>query len=100
MALANNSSRMWPDENWVGLNVVITDDDRPDLEPLGPGAKVVINQVVKRQYVKGQDMANEVRDEIGIEAQGLIDKYKTLRNSYENAIYKTKTDQIIGALTL
>lgn len=62
MTLANKSSRMWPDENWVGLNVVITDDERPDL---GAGEQKVINQVVKRQYVKGQDMTNEVRDEIG-----------------------------------
>ncbi len=88
---------MWPDENWVGLNVVITDDERPDL---GLGAQVVINQVVKRQYVKGQDITNDVRDAIGEEAQKLINDYKTLRTKYKNQVYIDKTDQIIGALTL
>ena len=100
MTLANNSSRMWPDENWVGINVVITDDDRPDLEPLGPGAKVVVNQIVKRQYVSGQDMPNKTRDEIGNEAQKLIEDYKALITKYDNPVYIIKTDQIIGALTL
>lgn len=97
MALANKSTRMWPDENWVGLNVVITDNDRPDL---GVGEQTVINQVVKRQYVKGQDMTNKVRDEIGAEAQKLIDNYKALRAKNNNSVYVNKTNQIIGALTL
>lgn len=97
MGLANNSTRMWPDENWVGINVLITDDERPDL---GAGAQVAINQVVKRQYVKGQDMTNNIRDEIGNEAQGLINDYKALRAKYKNSVYVSKTDQIIGALTL
>lgn len=97
MTLANNSSRMWPDENWVGLNVMITDDDRLDL---GAGAQVIINQVVKRQYVKGQDMTNDVRDAIGVDAQKLITDYKALRAKYDNSTYVSKTDQIIGALVL
>ena len=100
MTLANLSSRMWPDENWVGLNVVITDDARPDLEPLGAGAKVVVNQVVRRQYVKGEDITNDIRDAIGAEAQKLIDDYKSLRAKYKNSVYVNKTDQIIGAMTL
>ena len=97
MTLANNSSRMWPDENWVGINVLITDDERPDL---GDGAQVVIQKTVKRQYVKGQDMTNKVRDEIGNEAQALIENYKVLRTKYNNSVYVAKTNQIIGALTL
>lgn len=97
MALANNSSRLWPDENWVGLNLLITDDERPDL---GTGAQPVISKTIKRQYVAGQDISNEVRDEIGNEAQALIDKYKSLKQRYDNPVYTQKIDQIIGALTL
>lgn len=97
MTLANNSSRMWPSANWVGIKVVITDDDRPDL---GAGEQVVVSQTVSRQYVKGQDMTNAVRDEIGNEAQKLIDDYKALRARYDNSVYVSKTNQIIGALTL
>lgn len=97
MALENKSTRMWPDENWIGINVVITDDDRPDL---GTGEQTVISAVVKRQYVKGEDITYEVRVEIGKEAQKLIDDYKALRVRYKNSVYISKTDQIIGALKL
>jgi len=95
--LSKTVTKMWPDGNYVGLNLIVTDDDRPDL---GPGAQVVINKVVKRQYVKGQDMTNEVRDEIGNEAQDLINKYKSLKAKYDNPIYGQKVSQIDGALTL
>ena len=97
MALAKTVTKMWPDENWVGLNLVVTDDNRPDL---GSGAQVVISATVKRQFVTGEDMPNSVRDELGNEAQALIDKYKGQRALYDNATYTTKIAQIDGALTL
>lgn len=94
---AANSTKMWPDENHVGMNLVVTDDDRPDL---GAGAQVVIDDAITRQYVKGVDISNETRDEIGNEAQGLIDKYKELRALYDKQVYTDKITQIIGALSL
>lgn len=80
----------------VGINLTITDDDRPDL---GTGAQVVIKETITRQY-EPTGMTNEIRDEIGKDAQDLVDAYKALRNKYDNATYDTKVDQINGALTL
>jgi hypothetical protein len=90
-----NSTKMWPDDNNIGMNLVLTDDQRPDL---GAGAQVVIEKTIARQYVKGQDMSNETRDEIGNEAQALIDKYKERRTLYDKQVYTDKINQIIGAL--
>ena len=97
MALAKTVTKMFPTENRVGINLVLTDDDRPDL---GTGAQVVINKTIQRQYIAGQGMANKVRDEIGLEAQGLIDRYKTLKARFDNSTYGTKVNQINNALTL
>lgn len=97
MTLAKTVTKMWPDENRLGINLVITDDDRPDL---GAGAQVVIRKTISRQYVSGEDMTNKVRDEIGNEAQGLIDKYKALRVKYDKPAYAIKVTQIDNALTL
>jgi len=97
MALAKTVTKMWPTDNEVGLNLVITDDNRPDL---GTGAQVVISATIKRQFVKGEDMTNEVRDELGNEAQALINKYKAERLLFDNATYTDKIAQINGALQL
>lgn len=97
MALTKTVTKMWPDKNWVGLVLVVTDDNRADL---GIGAQEVINATVKRQFVKGTDMTNTIRDELGADAQALIDKYKDERALYDNATYTTKIAQIDGALTL
>ncbi len=97
MTLANKSTKMWPDANYVGMNLIITDNDRPDL---GQGEQVVIQKAIKRQFITGEDITNEVRDSIGEEAQKLINNYKAERAMYDKAIYQTKIDQIKGALTL
>jgi hypothetical protein len=101
MALADNSTKMFPTKSGakgtlVGLNLIITDDDRPDL---GAGAQVVINETITRQYQSG-GMTNPVATAIGTDAQALIDKYKSLRSKYDNATYGTKVTQIKGALNL
>lgn len=94
---AANSTKMWPDENHVGMNLVVTDDDRPDL---GAGTHAVIEQTITRQYVKGVDMSIDTATSIGEEAQALIDKYVAERDLYLKAIYQTRITQIIGALSL
>lgn len=97
MALTKTVTKMWPDENYVGLNLTVTDNNRPDL---GSGEQVVIQATISRQYVKGEDVTNDIRDELGNEAQDLIDAYKAMRVKYVNAVYTTKINQIDGALTL
>lgn len=97
MALAKTGKKMWPDENNIGMILEVTDDDRPDL---GSGAQVVISTTIKRQFIIGEDMTNEVRDSIGEEAQTLINNYKAQRNMYDKPTYQTKIDQIVGALIL
>lgn len=97
MALTKTVTKMFPTPSTVGIHLVITDDDRPDL---GEGAQVVINTVIDEQYVAGEDMANDVRDKIGARAQKAIDRYKALRAVYDKETYDTKVGQIEGALTL
>lgn len=97
MALTKTATKMWPDANYIGLVLVVTDDNRPDL---GAGAQVVINKTISRQFVKGEDMTNRVRDSIGEEAQLLINEYKNERARYDNPTYQTKITQINGALVL
>lgn len=98
MALtANNSTRMWPGANNIGMNLIITDNNRPDL---GEGEQVVINAQIKRQFVTGDDITDRIRDSIGEEAQERINSYKAERAIYDKPIYQTKIDQIKGALTL
>lgn len=98
MALTATLTKMFPTEDEVGINLVLTDDDRDDLEPIGPGTKTVLTQTFSAQYVTGQDMSNEVRDELGKRAQEAIDRYKMLRARFINPVYDTKVGQIQGAL--
>ena len=100
MALVATLTKMFPTENRVGIKLILTDNDRDDLEPVGPGVKVVLTQTFSGQYVTGQDMANKVRDEIGRQAQEAIDKYKRLRAIFVNSVYDTKVAQIQGALNV
>lgn len=93
MALTKTVTKMFPTESLVGINLVITDDDRPDL---GTGVQVVLSTVISEQHVAGEDVTNETRDKIGARAQVLIDKYKVLRARYDNEIYGTKVAQIDG----
>lgn len=97
MALAKTLTKMFPTPNDVGINLIVTDNDRPDL---GTGEQVVISETISRNYVKGQDMPNKIRDDIGEVAQRLIDDYKSQRAEYDKVAYQTKVNQIDGALTL
>lgn len=95
--LAKTVTKMFPTASTVGLHLKVTDDDRPDL---GEGVQVVISEVIAEQFVKDEDITNEVRDEIGKRAQAFIDDYKALRVLYDKTVYGTKINQISGALTL
>lgn len=102
MALAKIVRKVFPlkseaEGTLVGIHLTITDDDRPDL---GSGTQVVINETIDRQFVSGDGMSNEARDEIGQEAQELIDTYKSLRSKYDKSTYTTKVSQIDSTLTL
>ena len=97
MALAKTVTKMFPTPNRVGIKLIVTDDDRPDL---GVGVKVVINITISRNYVRGQDMPNVIRDDIGNEAQKRINEYKSLRADFDRAGYQTKVTQIDNALTI
>lgn len=97
MSLAKTVTKMFPTPNTLGINLIVTDDDRPDL---GPGERVVINKTISRNYVKGQDMPVKIATEIGNEAQTLINSYKNLKSDYDKEAYQTKVTQIDNALTL
>jgi hypothetical protein len=51
MALAATLTKMFPTENKVGIHLVLTDNDRDDLEPIGPGVKTVLTKTFSAQYV-------------------------------------------------
>jgi len=98
MALAiQKAEKMFPTPSTVGMHLVVTDSDRPDL---GEGAQVVIDVPIVEQFVRGEDISNDTRDEIGKRAQDFINEYKELRETYDIPAYQTKIDQIVGALTL
>lgn len=97
MSLAKTVTKMFPTPNTLGINLIVTDDDRPDL---GPGERVVISKTISRNHVKSQDMPVKIATEIGKEAQALIDNYKSLRSDYDKEAYQTKVTQIDNALTL
>lgn len=96
MSLTKTIIKMWPTENEMGIHLVITDNDRSDL---GEGEQEVIKKTFSRNVPKG-NMANKVRDELGLEAQAEINRYKVLRARYDNPIYQTKVTQIDNNLKL
>jgi len=97
MALAKTVTKMFPTANTIGINLVITDDDRPDL---GAGAQVVISGTIERNLPSAEIMADEIAIDIGKEAQRLINSYKSLRAKYDKPDYGTKVSQIDSALKL
>jgi hypothetical protein len=98
MALVNvTCTRVFPDPNHVGMRLIVTDDDRPDL---GSGEQVVINATIKRQFESGNNLDLKMRDSIKDEAQKLIDDYKVLRDLYNDSAYINGATFIEGALTL
>lgn len=96
MALAKTVTKMFPTASEVGFRLVLTDDNRPDL---GSGMQAVLSKTYSASVPPG-DMANEIRDDLGRQAQVDIDTYKALRARYDNATYDAKVAQIDGALIL
>lgn len=97
MALEKTVTKMWPTENEVGINLTLTDNDRPDL---GEGVQVVRNRTFKANIPTDADMSDEVQQELGKKAQATIDNYKKLRAKYDKPAYGTKVTQISNNLTL
>lgn len=97
MAMAKTLTKMFPTENEIGIVLVLTDDDRPDL---GTGARVVISETFKRNIPANADMTDKIQQELGLEAQAAIDRYKKLRAYYDKPAYGTKVNQINNNLNL
>ncbi len=94
--LAKTVTKMFPTESTVGFHLILTDDDRP---VLGAGVQVVLSKTYSASVPPGE-MANDVRDKLGAQAQKDIDAYKALRARYDSPTYDTKVAQIDGALQL
>lgn len=97
MALAAAVTRIFPTDNEIGIHLVLTDDDRPDL---GEGEQVVVNEKFTRNIPTDADMTDKVRDELGLEVQAEINHYKRLRGIYDRPLYQTKVNQINNNLTV
>lgn len=101
MALAKTVTKVFPGGLYstvaVGMHLVLTDDDRPDL---GAGAQMVIDRDFTTNYAKGQDMTTEAKTEVGNQMQAAIDAYKSNRAMFVSAAYDTARNQIDGGLTL
>jgi len=90
-------TRIFPTDNEIGIHLVLTDDERPDL---GEGAQVVVNETFTRNIPTAINMTDKVRDELGLEAQAEINHYKRLREIYDKPLYQTKVNQIKNNLTV
>ena len=97
MTLAKTVTKMWPTEDLIGIHLVLTDDDRPDL---GAGAQVVVNEIFQANIPIGADMTLEVQQDVGGQAQAAIDKYKKLKAYYDKPAYQIKVTQIDNNLIL
>lgn len=97
MNLAKTVKRMFPTENHVGIHLILTDADRPDL---GEGAQVVVNETFTANIPFDTDLTNKTRQELGVKAQSAINRYKKLATYYAKPAYETKVEQIANALTL
>lgn len=97
MALAKTITKMFPTPNKVGFRLVLTDDERPDL---GTGPQVVLTRTFQGNFETGTTIKNEVRDELGKQAQQAIDNYKKLASRYAAPAYGTAITQIDNALKL
>lgn len=100
MALAKTVKRMFPTENAIGIHLVLTDDDRLDLDPTVGMKHIVIDTIFKRGVPTNDDMSDKVQQELGKEAQAAIDLYKKLKARFVKPIYQTKVTQIDNNLTL
>lgn len=101
MALAKTVTKIFPTESrrsqTVGIRLVLTDDDRPDL---GIGTHVVIDEPFTTVREPGTPPDTNDKTEMVRKAQAAIDKYKRCKNAFESDAYKTARSEIDGGLTL
>lgn len=99
--LAKTVTKVFPTESrgsqTVGIRLVLTDDDRPDL---GTGTYVVIDEPFTTVREPGTPPNAKDKQVIGQKAQAAIDKYKRCKSAFESAAYETARSQIDGGLTL
>lgn len=99
--LAKTVTKVFPIESRVsqavGIRLILTDDDRPDL---GTGTHVVIDEQFTTVRAIGTPPNTEDKIKINTNAQAAIDKYKRCKNAFESAAYETARSQIDGGLTL
>jgi len=97
MALTKTVTRMFPTENTIGIHLVLTDSERPDL---GEGAQEVVNETFTANIPSDADMSDDVQIDLGHQAQKAINDYKKLATYYAKPAYQTKVTQIDNNLTL
>ncbi len=88
---------MFPTENLIGIHLVLTDADRPDL---GEGPQVVISEDFSANTPADAEMSDSVEQELGEQAQKAIDRYRKLALFYAKPAYQTKVTQIDNNLQL
>ena len=96
MALAKTVTKMFPMDNEIGIILILTDDDRPDL---GEGVQVVVKKTFKRNVDVKNVMLDAVQKELEKDAQKAIDDYKAIRARYDT-VYGDKISKIDTALKL
>lgn len=101
MALTKTVTKIFPTESrgsqTVGVRLVLTDDDRPDL---GVGIHTVIDESFTTVREPGTLPNTADKIKIGQDAQAAIDKYKRCKAAFENAAYETTRAQIDGGLSI
>ena len=101
MALAKTVTRVFPTESrgsqTVGIHLVLTDDDRPDL---GSGTHVVIDELFTMDRAIGTPPDAKDKIALGQDAQAAIDKYKRCKATFASAAYETARAQIDEGVTL
>ena len=101
MALTKTVTKVFPTESRgshvVGIHLVLTDDDRPDL---GSGTHVVIDESFTAVRATGTPPDADAKKTIGGDAQEAIDKYKRCKAAFESTAYETARAQIDEGVTL
>ena len=101
MALAKEVTKVFPVESrgsqTVGIHLVLTDDDRPDL---GSGTHVVVDESFTMDRAVGTVPDADDKKTIGENAQEAIDRYKRCAAAFDSAAYEAARLQIDEGLTL
>jgi len=96
MTLSVQTKKLFPDDNTMGINVVLTDDDRPDK---GEGEQKIFDEDFRVNVAAGTtEISPDDQKTLEDEAQARINKYKELRGRYDNQDYKNVADAINSKL--